>query len=62
MAKQRLNAVIVQDMHTGKKRIICRLCVGGNADVYQGENPSPNQPRQAALVCADCGKVLERID
>ena len=62
MAKQRLNAVIVQDLDTGKRRTICRYCVGGNRDLIEGQNPSPKKPAVAAYVCADCGRVLEWVD
>ena len=62
MAKARLNAVIVRDLDTGKRRIICRYCVGGNRDLLDGDNPRPNEPAKAAYVCADCGSVLEWMD
>ena len=62
MAKERLNAVIVRDLDTGKRRTICRECVGiSSRDLLDGDNPIPKKPAVAAYVCADCGRVLEWI-
>ena len=37
MAKETLNAVIIQNLDTGKLRTICRLCVGlSSRDLWDG--------------------------
>jgi hypothetical protein len=59
MAKERLNAVIVRDLDTGKRRTICRCCVGGNRDLLEGENPYKQEPAKSIYRCADCGNELE---
>ena len=62
-----LDAVTVRDQFDGKTRMICRECLGiiGDADVIEGENPSPNQLHggrgpKYGYSCADCGAILKR--
>ena len=54
---ERLDAVAVKDVYTGKVELRHRECVGAG-ELIEGDFPSPNKPH-GRLVCAACGKPLK---